>query len=173
MTSKLKLAALAALAAAAFIGGAMIALGPAKAADFGSSNRYDYGYDSREEYAPPRERVLERRDDYRDYDRHSGHHRLARIEAEGSYDGGYMPQYLKEWRAQRLAIAAWREKVSQRYGREFSFWRAASEKQLNCTSTRNGVYCSISGIPNQGGRNWWSWNDGGQRPGPHHGRDFN
>ena len=138
----------AAASAAALIGGALLTIEPAKADDYGRG--HDYRNETRYDHDTYGDRQ------WRNWPR------PARIEAEGSYAGEYMPYYVKEWRAQRTAIEVWKEKVARQYGAEFAHWRAASGKQVNCTPSRGAVYCTVSAIPSRGYGNWgWGWNGRG------------
>jgi hypothetical protein len=170
MSTHLKLVALAALAIAAFIGGAIVAMGPAKAADLS-------GYDFRHESADGRTTYYgNMRDDRGDYDgdrtsdrtyseryrrdEDCSGKRSERIEADGSYDDDSLPRNVQEWRAQRIAIMSWKEKVRDRYGHDYARWRAATEKSVDCQRSRHGaVTCYVSAFPEQG-RGWGGWGRG-------------
>ena len=139
----------AAASAAALIAGAMATIEPAKADDYGRG--HDYRNESRDV-----------NDSFGDsYGDRSWRHRPrpARIAAEGSYAGEYMPYYVKEWRARRTAIEVWKEKVARQYGDGFASWRAATETQVNCTPSRDGAYCTVRAIPSRG--YGWGWNGRG------------
>ena len=87
-----------------------------------------------------------------------GHHNVQRVEARASYASDYLPFYVKEWRAKRSAIEAWKAKVSNRYGEQFAHWRIANNTQVNCDAGAGSVYCTVSARPVAGGTRW-GWND--------------
>ena len=90
-----------------------------------------------------------------------GHHGVQRIEARASYASDYLPFNVKEWRAKRSGIEAWKAKVSNRYGEQYAHWRVADNKQVNCDAGAGSVYCTVSARPVIGGSRW-GWNGDGR-----------
>ena len=83
-----------------------------------------------------------------------GLHRVSAIgisetRAPGSYN---------EWRARRLAIEHWRQKVIGRYGIEYAHWFSARGPQVQCDGRYRFVRCEASAHPARrgiaGGSRW-------------------
>lgn len=82
---------------------------------------------------------------------HSGDRR--RITATASAPDRSIPYDVRAQDARRAAIAAWREKAARRFGPEFSHWRIAAHRRVNCRpSRRDDVICTVSGSPVRGDR---------------------
>jgi hypothetical protein len=76
---------------------------------------------------------------------------LPRIEATASAPDRSIPYDIRKRDARRAAIEAWRGKVAERFGREFSHWRMAEGKRVDCMPERgDGVVCIASGAPVRG-----------------------
>jgi hypothetical protein len=76
---------------------------------------------------------------------------LPRIEATASAPDRSIPYDIRKQDARRAAIEAWRGKVAERFGREFSHWRMAEGKRVDCVPERgDGVVCTVSGEPVRG-----------------------
>jgi hypothetical protein len=129
-----------------------------------NANR-DYNYS--DDKPAPRPAVRDHVD--RDYDkddtnnerrRHGdgwgGYRHLRRVEARASYASDYLPYHVREWRAKRSAIEAWKFKVSNLYGERFARWRMATEKQVSCNAGAGSVHCTVSARPERGVSRW-SW----------------
>ena len=92
-------------------------------------------------------RIDERRGAWR------GRRHVHRVEARASYASDYLPGYVKEWRARRSAIEAWKSKVETEYGYRYANWRAATDKRVNCEGGMGSIYCTVSARPEPTG---WS-----------------
>ena len=152
----LRLSTLAALVL--FGAGAVV---PAAAADFGDAD-YDYSRAVKQ----PRHVDNDYDEDNGYAERRRGHwggHHIHRIEARASYAGDYAPYYVKEWRAKRSAIEAWKTKVANRFGQQFSNWRAATDKQVNCDGGAGTIYCTVSARLAQGWSRWGWYGEGRNR----------
>lgn len=76
---------------------------------------------------------------------------LQRIEVQAAAPDDGIPLAVRERDARRAAIQGWRSKVADRYGPEFSQWRSAVGKHLDCHRDRqNGVICTATGQPARG-----------------------
>jgi hypothetical protein len=76
---------------------------------------------------------------------------LPRIEVQASAPDDGVPYPVRERDARRAAIEGWRAKVSDRYGPEFSQWRIAGDKHLDChPDRRDGITCIASAQPVRG-----------------------
>jgi hypothetical protein len=74
-----------------------------------------------------------------------------RIEVQAAAPDDGIPLPVREHDARRAAIQGWRSKVADRYGPEFSQWRTAIGKHVDChRDHRNGVICTASGQPVRG-----------------------
>jgi hypothetical protein len=83
-----------------------------------------------------------------------GQHYIRRVEARASYASDYLPGSVKEWRARRSAIDAWKSKVANIYGESYAHWRMATEKQVDCDGAAGSVYCTVSARPARGWSGW-------------------
>jgi hypothetical protein len=87
---------------------------------------------------------------------------LPRIEVQAAAPDDGVPYPVREHDARRAAIQGWRSKVGDRYGPEFSQWRTAMGKHVDChPDRRDGIVCIASGQPVRGY----------DRRGPMHGDD--
>ncbi len=76
---------------------------------------------------------------------------LPRIEAQAAAPGGGIPYSVLEHDARRAAIQGWSSKVAGRYGPEFSRWRVAAGKRVECRpDRRDGIVCTASAQPVRG-----------------------
>jgi hypothetical protein len=76
-----------------------------------------------------------------------------RITATASAPDRSIPYDVRAQDARRAAIAAWREKAARRFGPEFSHWRIAAHRRVNCRpARRDDVICTVSGSPVRGNR---------------------
>jgi hypothetical protein len=76
---------------------------------------------------------------------------LPRVEVQAAAPDDGVPFSVREHDSRRAAIDGWRNKVSGRFGREFSGWRAALAKRVECRPDRgNGVVCTASAQPARG-----------------------
>ncbi len=68
------------------------------------------------------------------------------------------PANFNEWRARRLAIEHWRQKVISRYGIEYAHWFSARSPQVQCDGLYGLVRCEASALPARrgiaGGPRW-------------------
>ncbi|MFA5958212.1 hypothetical protein [Hyphomicrobium sp.] len=77
--------------------------------------------------------------------------RPPRVEVQVAAPDDGVPLSVREGDARRAAIQGWRSKVADRYGPEFSQWRAAIDKRVNChPDRRDGLVCTASGQPVRG-----------------------
>jgi hypothetical protein len=59
-----------------------------------------------------------------------------------------VPYNVREQDARRAAVEAWRSKAADRFGPEFSQWRVAQRKQIDCVRQRgDDAVCTASGVP--------------------------
>lgn len=49
--------------------------------------------------------------------------------------------------AKRKAIRDWRQKAEQKYGKKWSLWRRAKEKERYVWGPSNNAYCYVSAKP--------------------------
>ncbi|MBS0250363.1 MAG: hypothetical protein JSR78_04795 [Proteobacteria bacterium] len=76
---------------------------------------------------------------------------MPRIEVQASAPDDGVPLSVRQDDARRAAIQGWRSKVADRYGPEFSEWRSAAGKSVDChRDRRNGVVCIASAQPVRG-----------------------
>lgn len=76
---------------------------------------------------------------------------MPRIEVQASAPDDGVPLSVRQDDARRAAIQGWRSKVADRYGPEFSEWRSAVGKNVDChKDRRNGVICIASAQPVRG-----------------------
>jgi hypothetical protein len=71
------------------------------------------------------------------------------------------PVDYNEWRARRLAIEHWRQKVIGRYGIEYAHWFSARGPQVQCDGRYGLVRCEASALPARrgvAGGPRWGWN---------------
>lgn len=77
--------------------------------------------------------------------------RLPRIEVQAAAPDDGVPFSVRQDDARRAAIQGWSSKVADRYGPEFSQWRYAIGKNVDChADRRNGAICSASAQPVRG-----------------------
>jgi hypothetical protein len=94
----------------------------------------DGGVDEPAEQPPPRGRVESRR-----------------IEATASAPDRSVPYSVREQDARRAAIDAWRAKAAERFGPEFSHWRMAERRHIDCVRERgDDAVCTVTGVPTRG-----------------------
>lgn len=73
------------------------------------------------------------------------------VEATASAPDRSVPYAVREQDARRAAIEAWRSKAADRFGPEFSQWRMASHRHVDCVRERgDDATCTASGIPIRG-----------------------
>jgi len=76
-----------------------------------------------------------------------------RITATASAPDRSIPYEVRARDARRAAIGAWREKATARFGPEFSHWRIAAHRRVDCRpARRDDVICTVSGEPVRGNR---------------------
>jgi hypothetical protein len=74
-----------------------------------------------------------------------------RVEAQAAAPGGGIPYSVLEHDARRAAIQGWSSKVADHYGPQFSQWRAAANKRVDCRpDRRDGIVCTASAQPLRG-----------------------
>jgi hypothetical protein len=77
--------------------------------------------------------------------------KLPLVEATASAPDRSIPYDVRMHDAHRAAIEAWRSKVAERFGPEFSHWRMAANKRVDCRPERyDEVSCTASGVPVHG-----------------------
>jgi len=82
--------------------------------------------------------------------RHEGRRRIT---ATASAPDRSIPYDVRERDARRAAIGAWREKAAARFGPDFSHWRTAAHRRVDCRpARRDDVICTVSGEPVRGNR---------------------
>jgi hypothetical protein len=73
---------------------------------------------------------------------------MPRIEVQAVAPAGGVPLNLLRDDARRAAIQGWRSKVADRFGPEFSQWRIAAGKHVDCRPDRHdGLICTASAQP--------------------------
>lgn len=76
---------------------------------------------------------------------------IRRIEATASAPDRSVPYSVREQDARRAAIEAWRSKAAERFGAEFSHWRMAGGRHVDCVRDRgDDAVCTVSGVPVRG-----------------------
>lgn len=76
------------------------------------------------------------------------HRKMPRVQATGVARGGVLiPYVLKKAKAQRDAISNWNAKVRRAYGAQYANWNRASAKSTSCTRVATAVSCRVSAIP--------------------------
>lgn len=74
-----------------------------------------------------------------------------RVDATASAPDHSVPYSVREQDARRAAIDAWRSKAAERFGPEFSHWRMAERRRIDCVRERgDDAVCTVSGIPVSG-----------------------
>lgn len=74
------------------------------------------------------------------------------LEATASAPDRSVPYGVREQDARRAAIEAWRDKAARRFGPEFSHWRIAERRHVDCVRDRgDDAVCTVSGVPTRGG----------------------
>lgn len=74
------------------------------------------------------------------------------LEATASAPDRSVPYGVREQDARRAAIEAWRDKAARRFGPEFSHWRVAERRHVDCVRDRgDDAVCTVSGVPTRGG----------------------
>ncbi|MFT3730961.1 MAG: hypothetical protein QM780_05960 [Hyphomicrobium sp.] len=77
--------------------------------------------------------------------------RLPRIEVQAAAPDDGLPFEVRQHDAREAAIEGWSSKVADRFGPEFSQWRLAADKHVDCHNDRSdGVICTASGQPVRG-----------------------
>ncbi len=83
---------------------------------------------------------------------------LPRIEVQAAAPDDGVPYSVRKRDAHRAAIQGWRSKVADRYGPEFSHWRIAVGKRVDChPDRRDGIICTASAQPVRGFDRDSSW----------------
>lgn len=73
------------------------------------------------------------------------------IEATASAPDRSVPYTVREQDARNAAIEAWRSKARERFGPEFSQWRLADRRHVDCVRDRgDDAVCTVSGVPMRG-----------------------
>jgi hypothetical protein len=74
------------------------------------------------------------------------------LEATASAPDRSVPYGVREQDARRAAIKAWRDKAARHFGPEFSHWRIAERRHVDCVRDRgDDAVCTVSGVPTRGG----------------------
>lgn len=74
------------------------------------------------------------------------------LEATASAPDRSVPYGVREQDARRAAIEAWRDKAARRFGPEFSHWRLAERRHVDCVRDRgDDAVCTVSGVPTRSG----------------------
>jgi len=74
------------------------------------------------------------------------------LEATASAPDRSVPYSVREKDARHAAIEAWRDKAARRFGPEFSQWRLAERRHVDCVRDRgDDAVCTVSGVPIRGG----------------------
>ena len=74
-----------------------------------------------------------------------------RIEATASAPDRSVPYNVREQDARRAAIEAWHNKAAERFGPEFSHWRMAERRHVDCVRDRgDDAVCTVSGVQVRG-----------------------
>lgn len=74
------------------------------------------------------------------------------LEATASAPDRSVPYGVREQDARRAAIEAWRDKAAKRFGPEFSHWRLAERRHVDCVRDRgDDAVCTVSGVPTRSG----------------------
>lgn len=83
---------------------------------------------------------------------------LPLVEVRASAPDASVPYEVRERDARQAAIQAWRSKVAARFGPEFSHWRTAAEKRVDChPDRRDGLVCIASAQPVRGFDRYGQW----------------
>jgi len=70
------------------------------------------------------------------------------LEATASAPDRSVPYNVREQDARRAAIEAWRSKATARFGPEFSHWRFADRRQVDCRrNSSDDAICTVRGVP--------------------------
>ncbi|HVZ05188.1 hypothetical protein [Hyphomicrobium sp.] len=103
----------------------------------------DDAFDAKgEEFSPPREAAIQPPPRFGD---------RPLVSATASAPDRSIPYDLRAHDARRAAIEAWRDKAAERFGPEFSRWRMAAHRHIDCRPERHGdVVCTVSGEPVRG-----------------------
>lgn len=73
------------------------------------------------------------------------------LEATASAPDRSVPYDVRERDARRAAIEAWRSKAASRFGPEFSEWRLADRRHVDCLRDRSDdAVCTVRGVPTRG-----------------------
>lgn len=76
---------------------------------------------------------------------------LPLVEATASAPDRSIPYDIRKHDARQAAIEAWRSKVAERFGPEFSRWRMAARRRVDCRPKRgDDAVCTVSGVPVRG-----------------------
>jgi hypothetical protein len=76
---------------------------------------------------------------------------IRRVEATANAPDRSVPYNVREQDARRAAIEAWRNKAAERFGPEFSHWRMAERRHVDCVRDRgDDAVCTVSGVPVRG-----------------------
>jgi len=70
------------------------------------------------------------------------------ISAHGKV-GGYAPDIIRKPLARRRAIADWRIKVEARHGKQFTTWRQAKDRNVQCEASLGSLHCVAEASPCQ------------------------
>lgn len=73
------------------------------------------------------------------------------IEATANAPDRSVPFDVREQDARRAAIEAWRSKAAASFGPEFSQWRLADQRHVDCVrDRRDDAVCTVRGVPTRG-----------------------
>ena len=73
------------------------------------------------------------------------------IEATANAPDRSVPYDVREQDARRAAIEAWRSKAAASFGPEFSQWRLADQRHVDCVrDRRDDAVCTVRGVPMRG-----------------------
>lgn len=88
---------------------------------------------------------------------------LPLVEVRASAPDASVPYEVREHDARQAAIEGWRSKVAARFGPEFSHWRTAAEKRVDChPDRRDGLVCIASAQPVRGFDRYGQWHRDGR-----------
>jgi hypothetical protein len=57
------------------------------------------------------------------------------------------PGKFNEWRARRIAIKNWQDKVASRFGSPYGRWLSARSQEVQCDGRARFVRCEASALP--------------------------
>lgn len=73
-------------------------------------------------------------------------HCRPKVKAYGKASG-YAPRLLKRQLAKMRAVKDWRTKVEARHGEDFTTWRSAKNRDIQCDSSLGALHCVAEARP--------------------------